>query len=170
MKQILLDLTKAKQQLEITENSEVFGLYVGRGTDNLESVLEVIHKKPELQSNTTIKAIVYDKAHFDMIGNLVIETGARNTDAYLRIDVLLMDKEASARAVPSLEITEDSVKGGHGATVGQVDKEQLFYLRSRGLSEADAESVLVHGFVQELLDKIDNKQQKAKLAAMLDNE
>lgn len=167
MKQILLDLTKKEKTVEITEDSEVFGLYVGRGEEKLESILEVVHKKPELQSITTIKAIVYDKAHFDMIGNLVIETGAHNTDAYLRIDVLLMDKEASARAVPSLEITEDSVKGGHGATVGQVDKEQLFYLRSRGLSETEAENMLVHGFVQELLDKIDDKQQRDKLAAML---
>ncbi|MCA9383849.1 SufD family Fe-S cluster assembly protein, partial [Candidatus Dojkabacteria bacterium] len=135
--------------------------------DLLETKLDVIHKKPRLVSNTAIKAIVYDEAKFDMIGNLVIETGAKFTDAYLRIDVLLMNDEAKARAVPSLEITEDDVKGGHGATVGQVDLEQLFYLQSRGIEIAQAEQILVEGFVQELLDKVQSKQDLQKLKSIL---
>lgn len=164
MKQIILDLNTDHQSIEITEDSEVLGLFVGHDLNKLTTKLEIIHNKPELSSLTMIKAVVYDQARFDMTGNLVINTGARNTDAYLRIDVLLMSDEASARAVPSLEITEDSVKGGHGATVGQVDAEQLFYLRCRGLSQPQAEHLLVTGFIQELIDKIEDKEMAEKLS------
>jgi Fe-S cluster assembly protein SufD len=156
MKQIILDLQQNYHKIEITEDTEIYGLFVGKGVQKIVSKLDVIHKKPNLVSNTTIKAVVYDQSKFDMEGNLVIDTGAKNTDAYLRIDVLIMDSSASARAVPSLEITEDSVKGGHGATVGEIDKEQLFYLRSRGLSEDIAKQTLAEGFIKDIRDKMKN--------------
>ncbi|KXK26135.1 MAG: FeS cluster assembly protein SufD [candidate division WS6 bacterium OLB20] len=167
MKQIILDLSQPEQTVEITENSELIGLFVGRDSEKLSSLLKVVHKKPELQSLTSIKAVVYDDAYFDMEGMLVIETGARNTDAYLRIDVLLMSEQAGARAVPSLEITEDNVKGGHGATVGQIDREQLFYLTSRGLPRSQAETLLVEGFVQELLDRIEDETVREQFAQVV---
>lgn len=167
MKQQILDLTNNNQQIEITENSELLGVFVGRDIQKLVTNLDVIHKTPELQSLTLIKAVLYDESRFDMTGNLIIETGARNTDAYLRIDVLIMNDKASARAVPSLEITEDSVKGGHGATVGQVNAEQLFYLRSRGLTKSESEEVLVKGFVQELVDKVKDPKDKEQVLRTL---
>lgn len=163
MKQIILNLNKKNKTIEITEDTEILGLFIGKGDEKLETNLEVVHKKPRLRSNTLVKAVIYDKSKFDMTGNLVIEKGARNTDAYLRIDALIMDETASARAVPSLEITEDSVKGGHGATVGQVDKEQLFYLRSRGLSKKAAEETLVEGFIKDLIDMVEMESDKKKL-------
>lgn len=160
MKQIILDLTKEYQAIEISEDTEVIGLFVGKSDRKLVSSLDIIHKKPNLTSLTKIKAVVFDKSRFDMTGNLIIETGARNTDAYLRIDVLLMDKTASARAVPSLEITEDSVKGGHGATVGQVDQEQLFYLQARGLNKKEAENTLVDGFISDVINMANTEEKK----------
>ncbi|MFQ5493002.1 MAG: SufD family Fe-S cluster assembly protein [Candidatus Dojkabacteria bacterium] len=167
MKQIILDLTKPNQTFEITEDTEFLGLFVGRNSEQVETVLNVIHKNPELKSLTKIKAVVYDRANFDMEGKLIIETGARNTDSYLSIDVLLMGPDATARAVPSLEITEDDVKGGHGATVGQVDGDQLFYLQSRGLTHDQAERLLVEGFVQDFLRNVKSKQELAKFKKML---
>jgi len=167
MKQIILDLTKPDQTIEVTEDAELIGLFVGRGNKSLSSLLKVVHRKPHLNSLTSIKAIVYDDAYFDMEGMLVIETGAADTDAYLRIDVLLMSDEARARAVPSLEITEDSVKGGHGATVGQIDREQLFYLTSRGLPLAEAEALLVEGFVRELIERVADEAEQRKLLEMV---
>lgn len=167
MKQIILDLTKPDQSIEVTENSELIGLFVGKGTDKLESLLKVVHSKPHLNSLTSIKAVIYDKAYFDMEGMLVINTGAADTDAYLRIDVLLMSEKAGARAVPSLEITEDSVKGGHGATVGQIDREQLFYLTSRGIPAKDAEALLVEGFVRELIERVEDETERTKMMEMV---
>lgn len=162
MKQIILDLNKT-QKIEITENTELLGLFIGHGDTKLLSRLDIIHKRPNLKSLTLVKAVCFDNSRFDMEGKLVIMKGAKFTDSYLKIDVLLMDENSSARAVPSLEITEDDVKGGHGATIGKVDSEQLFYLQTRGLSEATAKQILVEGFIQELVEKVGNKTQKQLL-------
>lgn len=158
MKQIILDLSKTEQQIEITENTELLGLFIGKDQDELVTLLDVVHKQPSLQSLTLIKAVLYDQSKLDMEGKLLIETGAKFTDSYLRIDVLLMSNDASARAIPSLEISEDDVKGGHGATIGKVDEQQLFYLQSRGLGRQQAEQILVEGFVSELIDRITDKE------------
>lgn len=68
--------------------------------------------------------------------------------------MLIIGTKASARAIPSLEITEESVKGGHGATVGNIDEEHLYYLQSRGLSASMAQKMLVEGFIKDILDRI----------------
>ncbi len=129
--------------------------------------MDIIHKKPHLKSLTLVKAVVYDKARFDLEGKLIIQKGAKLTDAYLRIDVLLMSEGATARAVPSLEITEDDVKGGHGATIGQVDAEQLFYLKNRGLSPEQSEKLLIEGFTLDLIQKVSNESDRKLLRSQL---
>jgi Fe-S cluster assembly protein SufD len=154
MKKIILDLTRQNTTIQITEDTEIYGLFVGKGETLSNSNLTVIHNKPNLKSLTIVKAVVFDKSKFDMTGNLIINKGAKFTDAYLRLDALIMSTEASARVIPSLEITENDVKGGHGATVGQVNQEQLFYLQSRGLSKQKAEEVLVEGFLADIIKKI----------------
>lgn len=147
-----IDLTKDK--VEITENNaQYLCLFVGKKGDALKNAINFVHKNPDITSNILIKAILFDNAKFDLFANLVIETGAKRTDAYLKIDVLLMSDRASATAIPSLEITEDEVKGGHGATIGPVDQEQLFYLESRGLNKELAETTLAEGFVQDIINK-----------------
>lgn len=154
MKIIKVDLTINEQTIEVSEDSEIIGIFVGKGDMKLTTTLNVVHTLPNLRSLTTIKAVVFDNSSFDMTGNLVIMKGAKNTDAYLRLDALMMSSTAKARVVPGLEITENDVKGGHGATVGRVNKEQLFYLRSRGISQKRAEKLLVNGFLAEILSKI----------------
>jgi Fe-S cluster assembly protein SufD len=166
MKQIILDLTH-DNTIEISEDTELIGLFIGKNSDKIVSRLDVIHKKPHLKSLTLVKAVVYDKARFDLEGKLIIQKGAKLTDAYLRIDVLLMSEGATARAVPSLEITEDDVKGGHGATIGQVDAEQMFYLTNRGLSAQQSEKLLIEGFVQDLLQKVKSEPDRKLLKAQL---
>lgn len=100
-----------------------------------------------------VKAILFDKAQFHFTGNLEINTGARDTDTYLRVDVLMLSPRARATAVPALEIKETSVKGGHGATVGKLDPNQMFYLQSKGLSLPQAENLLAHGFAREVVER-----------------
>lgn len=154
MKTKVIDLTIPDQIIEITEDTELLGLFIGRNDDLLSNKISVVHNSPNLQSLTRIKAVVYDKSRFDLEGLLIINKGAENTDAYLRIDVLIIGTKASARAIPSLEITEESVKGGHGATVGNIDEEHLYYLQSRGLSASMAEKMLVEGFIKDISDRI----------------
>jgi Fe-S cluster assembly protein SufD len=168
MKQIILDLTKNTEEgkvdeIEISEDTEILGLFAGKGDAAIEKRLKIIHKKPNLNSNILVKAVLWDKSHFDFEGDLVIERGARNTNTYLKADVLILSDRARARAVPSLEISEDEVKGGHGATVGQVDEEQLFYLTSRGLSHKEAEKVLVDGFLRDLVEKVDDPEIRSQM-------
>lgn len=156
MKKVILDLTKPKIEIVINEDTEIYGVFVGKKDMKLKTELTVTHKKPGLQSLTIVKAVIFDKSSFDILGNLIINTGAKYTDAYLRLDALVMSEEASARVIPSLEITENDVKGGHGATVGQVNQDQLFYLQSRGLNKQEAEEILVEGFLNDIKYKILN--------------
>ena len=154
MKTKTIDLTKSSEII-IEEDTKIVALFIGKENAELTSVIDFVHNKPNLNSDITIKAVLYDRSRFDIEGNLIINKGAKNTDTYLKIDVLMMSEKASARAVPSLEIEEDEVKGGHGATVGEVDQDQIFYLMSRGLSRDDAEEVLVEGFIGNISELTD---------------
>jgi len=154
MHKIILNLEKPNQEILITEDSEIYGVFIGRNKDELTTNLTIKHQKPNLKSLTIIKAVLFDRAYFSITGNLVINKGAKHTDAYLKLETLIMSSSAMARVIPSLEITENDVKGGHGATVGPVDQEQIFYLQSRGLSEKQAEKVLVDGFLSDIIEKI----------------
>lgn len=154
MNVIVLDLKKPAHQVEITEDSEILALFEGRGDDTIKTKVDIIHRKPNLQSRVNIKAVVFDQANFDLEAKMVIERGAYLTDSYLKVDALIMDESAKARAVPSLEISEDNVKGGHGATVGQVNQDQLHYLRTRGLSETEAGKVIVEAFLEDIKERI----------------
>lgn len=146
-----------EKEIVVDEDSQYVALFIGSKGDKIDSDVKFIHKKPNITSNILIKAILFDNAKFDITGNLVIETGAKHTDSYLKIDVLLMSERASARAIPSLEITEDDVKGGHGASIGPVDPEQLFYLQSKGLNRELAEVTLAEGFIQDAINKFDGE-------------
>ena len=156
MKTIVVDLTKPENVVEITRDSEVVGLFVGKGDIAITTNLKVIHTQPRIKSRTIIKSVLYDQAKFSFTGDLIINKGAKQTDTYLKVDVLMLSPESKATAVPSLEIMEDEVKGGHGATVGELDIEQVFYLTSRGLSRQAAEDLLVESFISEVEAKINN--------------
>lgn len=148
MKTTTIDLEDPDHHIEITEDTQIDALYIGRGKASVAPRLQIYHKFPHLKSRINIKAVVFDQANFDLEAKLVIDKGAEDTDSYLKVDALLMSDKARARAVPSLEILTDNVKGGHGATIGQVDPEQIFYLMSRGLSQQTAEEVIVEAFVK----------------------
>lgn len=170
MKQIIINLTQLTEpilKIEIDEPTEILGLFIGTGNDSCQFRLEVIHKQPQLSSLTLIKAVLFDQAQFDFEGDIIIKTGAKYTDSYLKAAVLMLSRQAKARAVPALEIMENDVKGGHGATVGRVDEEELFYLSSRGLSRTEATRVLVNGFLRDLIDRVTDQAQLTKLSQYL---
>lgn len=148
MKTTTIDLECPDHRIEITEDIEIAALYIGRNKASVAPRLQIYHKLPHLKSRISIKAVVFDEANFDLEAKLIIDKGAEDTDTYLKIDALMMSDRARARAVPSLEILTDNVKGGHGATIGQVDPEQIFYLMSRGLSQHTAEETIVEAFVK----------------------
>lgn len=147
MKTIEIDFTVPEQIIEVVEDSNIVGKYIGIGDNELSTKIVILHKNCYITSRINIKAVVFDKAKFDFEGLLRIEKGAVGTDTYLKIDCLVMNENASARAIPSLEIMESEVKGGHGATIGYLDPQQIYYLKSHGLSRLETENLLVNAFL-----------------------
>jgi len=116
------------------------GIFLGKKDRKIIFNTDVNHIGKNTKSRTMIRAVFFEKASFNNDGMIRITKGAKNTDGYFQSKVLLFDN-AKGRSVPSLEIDENEVKAGHGSTIGRPDQEQLFYLRSRGMSEKEAESI-----------------------------
>ena len=104
------------------------------------------------------KSVLGGKAKIDYTGNLIIPKSGQLADTYLSHDSLLLSKDAKVGSVPCLEIEADDVAAGHSATMGRVDEDMLFYLRTRGLNPETAKRMLVQGFLASDLDKIDSEE------------
>ena len=148
MRLVDLDLTTANDTVEITEDSHIIARFKSRKSSPLKKELIFLHKTPHLKSRIDIRSVVYRRASFDLSAKLVIEKSASDTDSYLKIDTLLAEPDAKARAVPSLEIKTDNVKAGHGATIGSINTEWLYYLQSRGISTGKGKSLIVKSFLR----------------------
>lgn len=142
-----LELKNGLHTINIVEDCEIEAKFDGKKDDFLKAQIIFVHDKPNLKSRIYIKALVRDNAHFDIEAVLKIPTGAVGTDTYLKIDCLVLSDSAYTRAIPSLEINESDVKGGHGATIGYIDPEMIYYLASHGLSREQAEDLIVEAFL-----------------------
>src|SRR3989338_2425004 len=140
-------------------NLTIIGIFIGKNSDSVIFNTNVIHKAPKTKSMTHIRGVFYDKSIFNNDGMVHIAKGAKGADGYFASKILLFD-DAKGRSVPSLEIDENDLKAGHASTVGRPDENQLFYLRSRGLSEKDAEQLIVTGFFDPALQYLPLKEQK----------
>lgn len=169
MKQIILDLTQKNIEIEIDEDCEIIGVFVGTSNMIIDTTINLIHSKPHILSRTDIRALLFDNSKFNILCNLIINKGAKETDAYFKINALKMSSESTAIITPSLEIMEDDVKGGHGATVGQINADQLNYLLTRGLDIKTAQQLIVFGFVRELIERIDDIDIKNKFLREINN-
>src|SRR5690606_2275702 len=112
------------------------------------------HAFPRGTSREFYRGILDGNARGVFTGRILVAPGAVKTDAEQRSDNLLLSRLAEADARPELEIYNDDVKCAHGATVGQIDEDSLFYLRSRGLDEAHARNLLIYAFAAEVLGRI----------------
>lgn len=138
------------------ENSfvELFGVSELDNDNQAHTNVFVEHVAPHATSSQKFKGIVKGRARASFEGKIYVHQKAQQTNAYQMSNYLILDSKASANSKPNLEIFADDVKASHGATIGQIDKEHLFYLQSRGLAKKDAEKLLIQGFVQEIYDKI----------------
>jgi len=125
-------------------------LFLGSNENKIIFNTDITHIGKNTKSLTTMRAVFFDNSSFSNDGTIRINKGAKNTDGYFQSKVLLFD-DAKGRSVPSLEIDENEVKAGHGSTIGRPDQNQLFYLRSRGLSEKEAEALIVSGFFDPII-------------------
>ena len=150
-------------------SAETLCAFKGRGAQHSDFTINAYHLVPHTRNNILSKGTVTDKATSVFRGLIKIEKAAQQTDSYLADHTLLLSNEALANSIPSLQIDANDVKASHGATVGQIDEEQLFYLMSRGLSHSEAEHLIVNGFFEPLMDKIQDKEFREKFRSVLVN-
>jgi Fe-S cluster assembly protein SufD len=130
------------------------GLYMADGSQVADNFSWVEHAVPRCTTAETYKGILDGKARGVFSGRIVVKPDAQKTQAYQMNSNLLLSEDAVIDTKPQLEIFADDVKCGHGGTVGQLDEAALFYLRQRGLGEAEARSLLVWAFASEMVGKI----------------
>ena len=134
--------------------SHFYGLYFLKGTSHVDNHTVVDNVKPNCLSNELYKGIVDDKGTAVFNGKIFVQKDAQKTNAFQSNKNILLSENATVNTKPQLEIYADDVKCSHGCTVGQLNEESLFYMRSRGISEKAAKSLLVHAFALDVLEHI----------------
>lgn len=139
--EIKLSLNKEGKKLEW------LGIIDARESGEYELNLIISHTVPNTFGRVVIRGVAENGARIAVKGLVKIEEQAQNTDSFLAMKILLLDKKSGATAEPELEIEANRVKASHSASVGKIDDEQLFYLKSRGIEEARAKNIIVNGFI-----------------------
>lgn len=134
--------------------AHLYGLYFLNGYSHIDNHTVVDNIKPNCLSNELYKGIIDDSATAVFNGKIFVQPNAQKTNAYQSNKNILLSDMASVNTKPQLEIFADDVKCSHGCTVGRLDEEGLFYLRSRGINEKIARSLLVHAFAVDILEHI----------------
>lgn len=145
----------------------LYGVTVGREDAHLDNTTTIEHLAERCTSRELYKNVVGDTATAVFGGNIFVAEGAQKTEAYQKNNNILLSDDATVHTKPQLIINADDVKCSHGATVGQLNEEALFYIRQRGISEAQAQGLLLTGFVGEILEHIDNEELREALTLKL---
>lgn len=135
---------------------ETNGVNLLNGKQHADTTLVMDHAVPNCASREIFRAVVDDRAHSVFQGRIIVQPHAQKTDAKMMTRALLLSDDAEADNKPELEIFADDVTCGHGATTGALDESLLFYLRARGLSEKEAQALLIQAFVGEAIESIVN--------------
>ena len=143
------------------------GLYLANGDRLVDNHTIIRHAQPHGNSHQLYKGILDNQAHAVFNGKIIVSLDAQKTDAKQTNKALLLSEDAQINTKPELEIFADDVKCTHGATIGQLDNDALFYLRARGLDAPQARSVLIHAFASDLLNRIAIEPIRAQLDALL---
>ncbi len=146
---------------------ETNGVNLLNGRQHADTTLFMDHAVPNCASREIFRSVVDDRGHSVFQGRIIVRPDAQKTDAKMMTRALLLSDEAEADNKPELEIFADDVTCGHGATTGALDESLLFYLRARGLSEREAQALLIQAFVGEAIESIvnDNLRELAISAA-----
>jgi len=147
------------------ENIELhlYGLYLGNEDQHIDHHTFIDHAKPNCESNELYKGILDDKARGVFSGKILVNQIAQKTNAFQSNKSVLLSNDASIDAKPQLEIYADDVKCSHGATVGKLDEQAFFYIRSRGVPEESARSMLIRAFVDDVVSEIKINPLKEKV-------
>ena len=140
-------------------------LYLAKNKQVMDVTTLVDHQKPNCTSRQIVRGVLDDQAKGIFQGKVIVARDAQKTDGNQMSRALLLSRKCEADAKPELEIYADDVACSHGATVGEIDDNHLFYLMSRGISKPDARQMLIEAFLADVLDDVDNEILKAPVLA-----
>jgi Fe-S cluster assembly protein SufD len=144
------------------------GLYLADGDALVDTHTTIDHASPHCPSHEVYKGILAGRARAVFNGKIIVRPDAQKTDAKQTNKALLLTDEAQINTKPQLEIFADDVKCTHGAAIGQLDEDAMFYLRARGLAEAEARSLLIHAFAGQVLDGVGIEAVRARAQEVME--
>jgi len=145
------------------------GAYIGRGDALIDNTTFVTHAAENATSQQFFRGVLDDRSRGVFQGKVLVREGAQGTDGQQQHKALLLSDKAEVNAKPELEIYADDVQCAHGATVGALDDDQLFYMRARGLPELQARALLTESFLSEAVEKITHEAVRAAFQEQLSN-
>ena len=150
-------------------SARVTGAYATQGGQHVDFDTTQEHAAQNTVSDLAFRGVLNGRSSAVWKGNIIVDPGAQKTDAFQESRNLLLSKRAHADAIPGLEIQANDVRCTHAAAVAQVDPEQLFYLRSRGLPESEAKRLVIEGFLEALVERFEEGQVREILSGALES-
>lgn len=148
-------------------DAQIATLFFPSGSQHVDIVTTVDHRAGDSTSQTLVKSAATGSGQGRYLGNIRIAQNAQRTDANLRDDAFLLSKRAHIDSIPALEIAANDVKAYHGATIGALDDEQIFYMTSRGIERSEAERMIALGFFEPVIDRFPTQALRDELRAAL---
>jgi Fe-S cluster assembly protein SufD len=148
---------------------DISGVMLLRDKQHADNTILIEHAAPGCQSNQFFRSVLDDRAHGVFQGKIHVHREGQQTDGYQLANTLLLSEGAEMDTKPELEIYADDVKCSHGATTGQIDRDALFYLRARGISEEEARGLLIGAFINEAIDKVADAATRERFAQIAEN-
>lgn len=164
-------LTKNFTELNLTgegSNGRMSGFYIAGGTQHFDHDTQQNHRAPNTTSDLLFKGVLTESSRSVWQGMIYVAPGAQKTDGYQANRNLILSRRARADSIPGLEILADDVRCTHGATVGQLEEEPIFYLMSRGLPREEAERMVVDGFFAPIMERIPFEGVRERFSRMID--
>ena len=148
--------------------ANLYGAYICAGQEKVKIAVDMHHKVPHCNSRQLFKGIAGGNSRVDFYGKIIVAKDAQRTEAYQENHNLLLSDAAKVDTKPQLEIYADDVKCSHGATIGRLNEEEQFYMRSRGITLEDAKVLQMISFVAPVLENIEGEAEREEITAALE--
>ena len=163
---IKLDVTLSGEGAE----ANVYGAYVCGGDEKVKIAVDMHHDLPHCNSRQLFKGIAGGKSRVDFYGKIIVAKDAQRTEAYQENHNILLSDDAKVDTKPQLEIYADDVKCSHGATIGRLNEEEQFYMRSRGITLEDAKVLQMISFIAPVLENVKDEAQREELSVKFESD
>ena len=150
--------------------ANLYGAYVCGADEKVKIAVDMYHRKPHCMSRQLFKGIAGGESRVDFYGKIIVAQDAQRTEAYQENHNLLLSDKAKVDTKPQLEIYADDVKCSHGATIGRLNEEEQFYMRSRGITLEDAKVLQMISFIAPVLENIKDEAQRETLSAEFESD